>query len=364
MAGMLTSACPQCGRPIPLSLATPDRVTCAACGFAGASPPDVRGRLAAAARILQSIHARERQLTGQQRRALTSSRGAAIGYWLTTALVGLPLLACGGLGTFLALEGKQASLSGAALALAPLALFVIAAVLGQRWVNRRYSALRIACAALPPAGPGQPAACHVCGAPLAQSTSAIARCGHCAADNVVAPDALAAAAASRATAVSDFEGAVRREATLTRSVAKQATLAIVVSAIGAPFFTVAVVFVGAVVLSMIEGPVDATYRYGVVETGGGKCVAHVYPRADGKWLLGWGARPPAGKPSIEVRDTADDLPAMSANDFVGKRVRAGTDNRPPAGVIERVHGNRLAGNGAVIAGRSWTIEGLCLDEAR
>ena len=361
---MLTGACPRCGRPIPLSLATPERVACAACGFAGAPPPDVRERLAAAAQILGSIHARERQLTGQQQRALTSSRGAAIGYWLTTALVGLPLLACGGLGSFFALGAQEASFSGAALSLAPLGLFVVAAILGQRWVNRRYSALRIACAALPPAGPGQPAACHVCGAPLAQGTSAIARCGHCAADNVVAPDALAAAAASRATAASDFEGAVRREATLTRTVARQATLAILVSAIGAPFFTVVVFLVGAAVLSQVEGPLDATYRYGVVATGAGDCVARVYPRTDGKWLLGWGARPPAGKPSIEVRDTADDLPPVHPNDLVGKRVRAGANNRPPAGVIERVHGNRLAGNGAVIAGSSWSIEGLCLDEAR
>lgn len=360
MPAMLSIACPQCGRPVPLSLATPDRVTCGSCGFAGAAPPDVRQRLAAAGQILHSIHARERQLTGQQQRALGSSRGAAIGYWLTTAIVGVPLLACGALGSLWALGGKQTSFAGAAISLAPLVLFVLAAVLGQRWVQKRYAALRIACAAIPPAAPGQPAGCHVCGAPLAQGTTAIARCGHCAADNVVAPDALAAAAASRATAVSDFEGSVRREATLARTVAKQATFAILASAIGAPFFTVVMFLVVAAVLSQIEGPLDLTYRYGVVQTDAGNCVARVYPRTDGKWLLGWGSRPPAGKPSIEVRDTASDIPPLTANDLTGKRVRAGAGDRPPAGVIERVHGNWLAGNGAVIAGSTWPLEGLCL----
>lgn len=359
---MLSTACPQCGRPAQLSLAAPDRLACAACGFAGAPPPDVQRRLASAAQILQSIGARERQLSAQQQRALGSSRGAALGYWLTTGIVSIPLFGCGALGAVIALGGKQASLSGAAFSLAPLALFALSAVIGQRWVSKRYAALRVACAALPPPAPGQPAGCHVCGAPLVSGASAVARCGFCHADNVVAPDALAAAAASRGASVTDFEAEVKREATLARSVAKQATFAILASAVGAPFSTVVLFLVAAFVLLKIEAPIDLSYRYALVQTDAGRCLAHVYPRKDGKWLLGFGSRPPAGKPSIEVRDRADDLPPVALADLAGKRVLAGPGNRPPAGVIERVHGNQWAGNHAVIAGSDHAVEGLCLDE--
>lgn len=339
-------------------------MACPTCGFTGALSPAVQAQLQSAQRLLQSIGARDRQLTGQQQRALTSSRGATLGYWLTTAAVSVPLILCGALGGMISLGRKEVSFVGALMSIAPLALFVLVAVVGQRAVKKRYAALRIACAAVPPPSPGQPAACHVCGAPLGQGSTAIVRCGFCSADNLVAPDALAAAASARATLVESFETTVRRQATLARTIAKQATLAIVASAIGAPFFTLVLSFLGFMALANVEGPVDLTIRYGVVSTPSGKCIAQIYQRtSDKKWLVNFGIYPPSGSKGIEERDSVDDLPPLTANDFLGKRVKPSLDGKRPGGVVERVHGTQAGGNKLVIPGRGREEPpGLCLDE--
>lgn len=359
---MLSTACPKCGRPAPLSLAAPDRLRCPTCGHAGTLPAAVQAQLQGAHRILQSMGARDRQLTAQQQRSLTSSRGATVGYWLTTAVVSLPLLLCGLIGNVISLGTKQISVAGALVSIAPLALFAVVAIVGQRAVKKRYAALRIACAALPPSSPGQPAACHVCGAPLG-SSSAVVRCGFCQADNLIAPDALAAAASARATLAADFEGTVRRQATLTRAIANQATLSIVMSAVGAPFFTFVLFFVAMMILSQVEGPIDASYRYGIVNTPSGRCVAWIYQRSpDKKWLLNFGTSPPEGWKAIEVRDSVDDVPALTASDLEGKRVKPSRDGKRAGGVIERVHGTQIGGNRLVIGTRAVDPQGVCLDE--
>lgn len=335
---------------------------CPTCGHACALPGSVQAHLQGAQRILQSMGARARQLTAQQQRALGSTRSAAVGYWLTTAVVGLPLLLCGLLGNVISLGRKQISVTGALVSIAPLALFALVAALGQQAVKKRHAALRIACAAIPPPSPGQPAGCHVCGAPLGTGT-AIVRCGFCQADNLIAPDALAAAASARATFASDFEATVRRQATLTRSTADRATLAIVASAIGAPFFTFVMFFAGLMLLSRVEGPVDLSYRYGVVSTPSGKCIAWVYPHSNHKkWLLSFGTSAPDGWKAIEERDSVDDVPALTVNDLVGLRVKKARTGTRPAGPIERVHGTQIGGNRVVVAGASYDPQGMCLDE--
>ncbi len=207
MPAMPPIACPQCGRPVPLSLATLTRDV-RVVRLRGAAPPDVRQRLAAAGQILHSIHARERQLTGQQRalgssRAPRSATGSPPRSWTCCLACGARSGPC----------GRSAASRRASSRARP-----------SRWL-RSFSSCsprssgRGGCRAVrgapdrvrrDPAGrPGQPAAPRVRGAPRA-GDDRIARCGHCAADNVVAPDALAAAAASRATAVSDFEGSAPR----------------------------------------------------------------------------------------------------------------------------------------------------------
>ncbi|MBK8252930.1 MAG: hypothetical protein IPK82_09700 [Polyangiaceae bacterium] len=359
---MFSTACTQCGRPAALSLQTPDRLDCAACGFSGPASAEVAQALHVASGVLKTLNEKERQLTDQQRRTLSSSKGITSGYWLASLAVGIPLLACGAVGSVMAFGGKQISFWGAAVSLTPLALYITTVIAGGQWVKKRYTALAAACAALPPVSPGAPFACHVCGASLSPATSAVVRCGFCQADNVVSSDVVKVAAERRGAVTSNFQEQVRLQATAARSVANQATFALVASAIGAPIFTVVLLFVAVIVLSKVEGPVDLTYRYGVISTDNGNCIAHVYPRVDGKWLLGFGQTPPKGRKSIEERDTVDDLPAMTANDFTGKKVKAGDSGKPPAGTIERVHGNQIAGNEAVIGGKSYPVEGLCFDE--
>jgi hypothetical protein len=337
---------------------------CPSCGHEGPLPDDVRAQLAAAARILRTVATSKMQLTARQQRALKSSWNQALAYWSITAIAGVPLLGCGLMGSVIALGRRDPSVTGALVVFSPLLCFALVATLGHLWVRSRYRSLRIACAALPPEAPGRPAGCHVCGAPLAAVAEAVVRCDHCAADNVLDPAALAEAAKRRSAAFAGFETVVQREATVAGTLAGQATVGMILAALVAPVFALVVFFGTTIVLWHIESPVDPAYRYGVVRTSDGDCVAHVYTRAEGKWLLGFGTHPPAGMKSIEERSSVKDLPAHTANDFVGRRVRAGKFNHPPAGVIARVHGSRFEGNEAVIAGRDSDLRGLCFDGAK
>ena len=72
MLHMLTTACPDCGLPVPVSLAFPDKISCPGCGFAGDIADETCERLKSAAQSIKSQDARLRQLTKRQRRNLES----------------------------------------------------------------------------------------------------------------------------------------------------------------------------------------------------------------------------------------------------------------------------------------------------
>lgn len=148
-----------------------------------------------AAEVLRLSNARDRQVAGL-RRALVASGKLVSGCLLTTAILltvvcGLPVL-------ILALFVLPGILTGwlekvswlIALVPFPLSIFVfgIGAVMLVRGALLR---LEEACAAVPPAAPGESATCHVCGAPLTTvGESGVARCGFCQADNVVTARAI------------------------------------------------------------------------------------------------------------------------------------------------------------------------------
>ena len=100
-----------------------------------------------------------------------------------------------------------------------------------------------------------------------------------------------------------------------------------------------------------------------MSTPSGRCVAWIYQRSpDKKWLLNFGTSPPEGWKAIEVRDSVDDVPALTASDLEGKRVKPSRDGKRAGGVIERVHGTQIGGNRLVIGTRAVDPQGVCLDE--
>ena len=69
---MITTNCPSCGVPTPVSLAFPDMMSCPSCGFSGPVPTEAGERLKSAAELVQSQDARLRQLTKRERQTLES----------------------------------------------------------------------------------------------------------------------------------------------------------------------------------------------------------------------------------------------------------------------------------------------------
>src|SRR5688572_941870 len=91
---MYATRCPSCGAPTPVSLAEPGRLRCHSCGYDGAPPPQVAAALSQAAGLVQQRSARERQLSGMQRRLLRSGAGAALAYIAIGLLGMLPCTCC------------------------------------------------------------------------------------------------------------------------------------------------------------------------------------------------------------------------------------------------------------------------------
>ena len=183
---------------------------CIACGYAGPTPEPARSHLAAARAALQSVDARERQISDAQRLAYDAHYGRVVGsFWvLMIFLGGLEVLAFvmtvvnHGTEDVPGLVAPVGGLSACALTGASI-LFLV------RRDRRRFEATF---AANPPSVEGGDATCHVCGAPLTGASSrGVTRCGFCQADNIVAPDVVRRFAKARHVTLADHaEEAARR----------------------------------------------------------------------------------------------------------------------------------------------------------
>lgn len=170
----------------------------------------------AAAHMLHQTEARKRQIQGLSRALVSSGRGV-MGCTLALTIVltlffGLPCLFLLVLVLPGLLEGwlEKASWLIAILPV-PLSIFV-GGVAASSLVRRAVRRVEAAAAAIPPANPGEPACCHVCGAPLStHGTEAVVRCGFCHSDNVVTPRALALAKQRRDVVMDDYAAEIRRQ---------------------------------------------------------------------------------------------------------------------------------------------------------
>ncbi len=265
---MTSIRCPQCGKPAPIALSAPDEVRCDACGFRGAPEEEDRARLVAAAAELQRIDAAHRQLRGVGRRALESGTARVLIYLAFAGALLLPVV-----GVTAVLVSWSTPLMTVLVSVPALTMIAVFA-LGLTLLRRRLAHLEEACAAAPPRAPGEPARCHVCGAPLA-SGAAIVRCGFCAADNLVTPNAIARARAHHERRAAALGEAVTARAASVQQLSRGVGLALGMSVVSGPILMCLSAAPLIWIDELVELEVDDAERFVWVPAEGGRCVGRV-----------------------------------------------------------------------------------------
>lgn len=343
---MLATACPRCGKPMPLSLATPEVAACSACDFSGSPPPEITAELRAAASSLAELRAEERQLDQAQRAAIgkTSWERSGMATVFGTALAPQVFIALLGGALFLGQEKPSWELFG--FSLVPLGVAGLAAILASRPLARRRREMQAACLATPPPRDGEPLGCHVCGGPLPEAAlaQAVVRCGFCQSDNLVDRSILASLGQAQRVVLSHFAETIQREASRFRVARDSAKSALILAALVAPLFGVASAVAVAITLASITAETRGDTEYTFVERPEGNCLALV-TRYHDHLRLSFGATPPTGFAHFD-RPNADGLTIVHVGAIVGNHVRGNGLATP--GRVTSVHGTWLGTNVAVV----------------
>jgi LSD1 subclass zinc finger protein len=301
-AAMLAIACPRCGRPAAANLAAPELLCCPACGFRGPPPADAYQKLTAARHMLFGLDVRLRQLGDAQRRSLETARSKRRVFLFVTAFFAFPftLWALASLGSQLdpVDPADQTSPEGIFFAVGPLAIFALGASLSYRVIKDRQQRLEGACAARPPRARGEPAACHVCGAPLHSAAGmAVVRCGFCQADNLVEPSVLSRLNRADVRAAGQLEAEVQTQASAMSREAGLANALLLPMTLAAPVLMLVALFGIGIPLMFIDKEPNLAIRYvGVPVAEAGTCVARLRQRREGA-RLDFGESPPPSVPS-------------------------------------------------------------------
>ncbi|WP_437334927.1 hypothetical protein [Sorangium sp. So ce394] len=360
---MLAVHCPRCGRPAPVSLASPDLMECAACHYRGPPPAEAAQGLRAAAHVVFQTDARRRQLSDALRRMLVAASRRHARLLVVFSLASVPITALAAiilLGVWVSPDTEGNLVTGGMVVAAWLGTVGTgAAVLAL--MRRRQRRIEEACAARPPAAPGEPAACHVCGAPLGGGDGAIARCGFCAADNLIAPAVLERVRARQVVILRSFEQAVSAELASFGRATSGAAAAVVATAVVVPIAAFVLAIAAVLVGESRRRPIDATVRYAAVSTPVGQCIGKIVPKADGGTVVRFGGFRRVELPEEQAIAPGAPVEAVSPGALVGRFVTA----KQGAGVVEGVFLSPLTGNSAEVKredGTSFTssVAGLCL----
>jgi len=265
------ATCPHCGAPTRVSLESPDAMACSACGYRGPPAPNVRQGLYEARQALFGIDARRRQLGWVQQRVGAGAKSSG-GVGCIFAALLVPFGGCGGCLFALTAEGETSDIGTAIILLGPAFFIVLVGGIILRELRRTRKRVEDACAAVPPAVPGAPLGCHVCGADLPQvdlSRAGVVRCRFCSADNVVRSDILQRAAAVGAQAAGTLLEQVRQHA-LGLARHQQRSARLLGSLVLLAPFSACVTLVAATVVSPSGEP---TERYTLIRDDVGVCVA-------------------------------------------------------------------------------------------
>lgn len=368
MPAMLSVACPSCGAPAPVSLATPDLIACDACHHRGPPGPELSRELRAAAEALWQADAADRQLTGAQRLNVASARSYFVFLFVGLGAVLLPLalLAGGCVALFGTTESfEPASLLFILVGTLPLGLGLGASFMALRHVHRRGVALAERCAAVPPSAEGQPARCHVCGGPLeVHAKQGIVRCGFCRADNVVSRSILSRLGAKRQARVGQLLEQVQGEArALDRSALAAGGAAFATVLLGPAVGFVILVCVVIAATATETGPLpDAVYA--LAPHTNTRCVVRVVSAGSGE-VLQHGTDRPVGAPDRSAVPSG--LVRMRGADLIGRELGLEGSRK---GTVKRLYRTLLARSFDYVEleadGRRWSEQllGRCEISAR
>lgn len=314
----------------------------------------------AASAIVAQRSARERQIRGSLRSVV--SRGHS--YGVRTVFLGAIGLAPMGLFTAVMLLGSAVSEDetgkGFMMTAILLAFLVSIALVAYatRLVTTRQRALERAFSAVPPAAPGEAAACHVCGGALAARGEGVVRCTYCAADNIVRPAVLAKLASERAHTFASLDEAATKKLAELQETSFSAGVISVVGALGAPLGVGFAFIVVAAIYSSQSRPADATQTYVIVQEGERSCVGRLKSSDTGR-LVVFGAMRLAELPRSRPLRPGEDDKVLHAADFIGRHLK-GKDRD---GVVKSVQSDLITGNVGVTDGsRGVPLQGACIKD--
>ena len=343
-----------------MSLARPDELACRSCGFSGAPDARIVEELRGAWVALHGLDARRRQLSEVQRREIARASTyttlfhlvwgmglAAATLWVA---LGLLLARSGDTGT-----GVWNLVFGGLAFLTPLVLLLGSGLFVRSRLRRRLRGVLEAAAAAPPAAPGEPARCYLCGGPVAAGREAVARCSYCGTDNVV-DDAVVARVARRDIEVTDgFARAIVAHAPASADAGFSALGFLLTFTLGMPIVTFLIVVTFSIVATSIHQPADMTRRYVVVERNGHRCVGAVTKETD-KLRIELGGNAPSDFAFTEHLDAKDTKP-IELEELRGRRVTVARRT----GTVVGFEANMYGENELILDdGSEPPVSGVCL----
>ena len=363
---MITTSCPKCGVPTPVSLAFPDMMSCPSCGFSGPVPTDAGERLKSAADLVQSQDSRLRQLTKRERRTLESGWIFNLIYAFVTIIFLTPALWFAAIFLLASFSGERVFWPGVLLALIPPLFLIGASAFGMLVVRRARKRLRHAFAAMPAPDEGSDVRCRVCGLNLPSSNKGVVRCKWCGTDHFLEAAGFRDPGIRAIEVADGFEREVERRAQSAHNSVGGAILLLGLTLGLAPVLTVVVFIVSFIVAALIEAPPLMENQYTVVETMHGRCLLEIEGSASIGYRLDFGYRRfESGERERDI-PSLDDLELVDATWVVGRRVSVlslPSDTTPEVGVVERVCSTMIGGgNYVVFDEEDYHLAGACLVE--
>ncbi len=359
---MLAAHCPCCGAPNPVSLATPERQRCHHCKYDGAPSPETQGHLQRARDVLLQQDAGERTLDALQRRTLLSAWWQKLKFAIVLLLLTVPFVFFAG--TCSLMSGQVAWWVVALMGFLPLLVMLASGAFGAWIIARARRKLEDACAATPPRAAGEPASCHVCGAPLSPAAGEVlCSCGFCRADNVVAPDVLERMRHRSRNVFDRYEAEIHTQAHSLGAHSARAVRVTLAAAVAAPLLSVGAMIVVALALTMQEDPVNADVEYVAWRTGEGVCLGKLWRKAGGTFVIEFTFPPPGGAGKSIAATSLEGVRVFRATQLVGKQAFT----MGGVGTVQRVYGDALleGENRAAIVlpdkgQHDLVIQGMCL----
>lgn len=271
------------------------------------------------------------------------------------AVLVAPFAGCGSLLFFSSRKGNSEDVGQAAFFLGPAIFIVVVGGLIMYALKRTRARVEQACAAVPPAVPGAPPGCHVCGADLPAvdlSRQAVVRCKYCQADNVIRPEVMQGAVMAGVYAADSLLAQVNAHAKALVKHRRHSSWLLAALALVAPVASCA----GFVAVAAVAPEAEPTDDLVLVRTDAGPCVARRGPTdPDGAQMfyhgLEWVKFPPG------------DLPTFRAQKLVGLRGKASDGQK---GKVKSVTRNAFMGGETARfdGGGLWFgVDSICFDEA-